>query len=316
MAKLLTTDEFIRRAKEVHGDKYSYNQTEYKRQRNKVVITCPEHGDFKQLARKHLEGQGCPMCAIENKSKKQLSSTESFIEKAKAVHGDCYDYSLVNYIGAKKNVKIICPKHGPFLKSPHHHLQGQGCPKCSAEQELKRKTKTIDQFIKEARKVHANKYDYSDVDYKAGSIPVAIICREHGMFWQRPDEHLRGKGCPACSESKLEKEVRKMLEESCINFETEKTFSWLINNETNAHLFLDFYLADKNLAIECQGEQHFKPVDFFGGKETLKKQKKLDKLKNTLCKKNGIKVIYFSSKEFEKIGIITDIKELLKQIEN
>lgn len=149
-------------------------------------------------------------------------------------------------------------------------------------------------FIECANKTHNNKYNYSKVEYVNNKTKVCIICPEHGEFWQAPHSHLKGKGCPICSESKLEKKVRNFLIENKIKFETEKTFEWLKNE---GQLRLDFYLPDYNIAIECQGIQHFKPIDFAGkgiewAKKILKENKKRDLIKKKLCEEHDIKIIY------------------------
>ena len=121
----LTTEEFIKRAKLVHGDKYDYSLVDYKKTTEKVKIICSVHGIFEQTPKAHLNKRGCPMCS---RNKKETNS--SFIEKAKLVHGDKYDYSLVNYVNNKTKVKIICSVHGVFEQIPNAHLNDQGCPKC------------------------------------------------------------------------------------------------------------------------------------------------------------------------------------------
>ena len=127
MAKL-TTEEFIKKAREVHGDKYDYSKVEYVNSKEKVTIICPKHGEFPQTPQKHLLGQGCPKCG--NKPK---LTTEEFIRKAREVHGDKYDYSKVEYVNATTPVVIICPKHGEFLQNPYNHTDGRGCKKCATE---------------------------------------------------------------------------------------------------------------------------------------------------------------------------------------
>jgi len=120
-------------------------------------------------------------------------TTEDFITKAKEVHGDKFDYSLVTYIGAHTKVKIICPIHGEFTQPPNDHLKGFGCCKCS------RKCKhTLNTFIEKANEVHNGRYDYSLVGYKNNKTNVKIICKTHGVFTKRPDTHLQGYGCPQC----------------------------------------------------------------------------------------------------------------------
>lgn len=126
--KRLTTEDFIKKAKAIHGDKYDYSKTVYVNQKTDVIITCPLHGDFKQRPNNHYMGAGCPVCSGNKKP-----DTDSFIEKAKAIHGDKYDYSRVVYKNNKTPVEIICPIHGVFKQTPDKHLSGQGCPMCAGE---------------------------------------------------------------------------------------------------------------------------------------------------------------------------------------
>jgi len=122
---VVTSAMFLDRAKEAHGDTYDYSKVEYKNTSIKVKIICPEHGIFHQSPEKHVRGQGCPKCSGFLKK-----TTESFIEKAKSIHGDRFDYSLVQYVGAKMKVTIICPKHGPFEQTPDAHYNSKGCKSC------------------------------------------------------------------------------------------------------------------------------------------------------------------------------------------
>lgn len=138
-----------------------------------------------KLKQKH----GCPVCAGNTKK-----NTEEFIKEARAIHSDKYDYSLVEYVNTHKKVKIICPVHGVFEQVPKHHLKGIGCAKCTGKARL-----TTEEFIKEAKKVHGDKYDYSKVIYRGKHKDVCIICPEHGEFWQNARNHLRNQGCPQCA---------------------------------------------------------------------------------------------------------------------
>lgn len=127
-----TQADIIRRAKEVHGDKYDYSKVVYKGIHKKIIINCPKHGDFLQTPNTHLQGHGCPECGNEEWLDKVTSTTEDFIERARDMHGNEYDYSLVDYVNQTTKVKIICKKHGVFEQTPHNHLHWQGCPKCSS----------------------------------------------------------------------------------------------------------------------------------------------------------------------------------------
>ena len=286
---------FIQKAKEIHGDKYDYSKVEYINNHTKVCIICPEHGEFWQKPIHHTQGKGCPYCG----GTKKLT-TKEFVEKAKQIHGDRYDYSKVDYISAETKVCIICPEHGEFWQTPHAHLAGQNCPKCCGNIKL-----STEEFIKRANEIHKEKYDYSKVDYLGADTKVCIICPEHGEFWQTPHNHISGKqGCPECNTSKNSKIVQKIetiLKEFNIQYIKEKTFDWLKNK---SHMYLDFFLPDYNVGIECHGLQHFEPVEYFGGKIEYDRRYEMDKLKYKLCSEHNIKIYYFTdidSEYFEKL---------------
>ncbi len=276
-----TTDEFISNAIAVHGNKYDYSKVVYNGNKNKVTIVCPIHGEFKTSPQSHLKGSGCPVC-----SGNQKITRDKFIEKSIKNHVIKYDYSKVNFKNPMEKVTIVCPIHGEFQQGASYHMHGGNCPRCVGGKKL-----TREDFIDKAKIVHKNKYDYSKVKYFNYSTKVCIICPEHGEFWQTPNNHLFGAGCPTCPESKLEGEMRIFLKNHKIKFEQEKTFEWLKNKR---HLFLDFFLPDYNVAIECQGGQHFNPIELFGGNDFYSLTLERDKKKNDLCNKRGIKIIYFS----------------------
>ena len=135
---------------------------------------------------------------------------------------------------------------------------------------------------------------------------VCIICPIHGEFWQKPNYHLSGYGCKQCNESHLEKEINDFLIENNIIFEREKRFKWLGLQS------LDFYLPEYNIAIECQGIQHFEPIDFFGGIKEFEKTIKRDINKKQLCNKNNIKLIYYTN--IENKNIITNKFDILNML--
>ena len=200
--KHVTTEDFIRKSREVHGDKYDYSKVEYKSNHTKVCIICPEHGEFWQDPSNHLNGQGCPKCWNEKRKSINASNTDEFINKAKRIHGNKYDYSKVEYKNNRTKVCIICQKHGEFWQTPNMHLYGQGCPECGKEKRGSANISNTNEFIDKARIVHDEKYDYSKVDYKNNHTKVCIICPEHGEFWQIPSTHLQGCGCPECGKEK------------------------------------------------------------------------------------------------------------------
>lgn len=298
-------EDFIKDAEKHHGKTYIYDKVDYIDANTEVCIICPIHGEFWQTPSNHTHKthpRGCPKC-----NGGLILTLSEFIERAIKVHGKKYDYSEVVYKGYSKKIRVICPIHGVFIQTVSNHLRGYGCPKCSHRNTLY----TIDEFIEMARKIHGGKYDYSKVVYLGNKIKICIICPIHGEFWQTPSSHLKGCGCPSCNESKLERNIAKLLSENDISFERQKRFEWLGKQS------LDFYLPKYNIAIECQGEQHFKPIDFANkGEEWALKEleiiKELDERKKNLCYDNNLRLIYFSI--LEKNGMFTNELKLIEEI--
>ena len=290
---------YISIAKIRHNNKYDYSKTKFSKITEKCTIICPIHGEFEQEFRAHLSGQGCRKCAGTNKM-----TTEEFISKAKEVHGNKYDYSKVNYTGNNKTeVCIICREHGEFWQKPNVHLLGYGCDKCS-----KKHKHTTEEFIKLAKKVHGNKYDYHKVEYTNNSTKVCIICPEHGEFWMKPNSHLNGQGCPICKYSRLEDNLYDYLFSKYEIIRRYRT-NWLGRQE------LDFYIPSKKIAIECQGIQHFEPINFWGGSKKLEYIKKLDEDKKNKCLKEGIELIYYTRYNIDGLNYIGKIFNNIDEIE-
>lgn len=281
--KKMSKEDFINRSVEKHGERYDYSEVIYKNSHTPVRMKCNECGNwFEQKPYKHLSGQGCPVC-----NGKFRKTKEQFISEAKKVHGDDYDYSFVDYVNTETYVDIKCNKCGTIFKQlPYAHLQGKGCARCNGGRK-----KTIEEFIEDAIKIHGDKYDYSKVVYANNKTKVCIICPSHGEFWQTPNDHLDGCGCPICNESRLEHSVRIKLTERNIDYIQQYSTDWLGRQS------LDFYLPDYNIAIECQGIQHFKPVKHFGGEERFETTKQLDERKRLLCEENNVKMVYLKSNE-------------------
>ena len=203
----MNTLKFIEKAKKIHGDKYDYSNVKYEAYRTKVCIICPKHGEFWQTPAQHLGGKNCRACAAEEAWNGKKMSLETFLKKAKEVHGDKYDYSKVEYKDILTKVCIICPKHGEFWQTPKGHLARNGCIKCSYEHRSMQKRLNKEKFIEKARNVHGDKYDYSKVEYINSRTKVCIICPIHGEFWQTPSGHL-SYGCKKCYDDKRGKSKR------------------------------------------------------------------------------------------------------------
>ena len=237
------------------------------------------------------QGAGCKKCYYRRSAEKRRKEESSFIEQSKEKHGNKYDYSKVKYVNNKTPVILICPKHGEFPVRPDKHLnRGDGCPECAKIQNgLKRRLRQ-EEFVRRSSEIHNNTYDYSKSVYNGWDKPVTIICPKHGEFVQNAGSHLSGDGCPTCAESHLEKKMASILVKNNVTFIRQKKFAWL------GRMSLDFFLPDLNIAIECQGSQHYSDYYFnkWDKNSTLEKIVERDVKKNRLCSENNVQILYFS----------------------
>lgn len=233
--------------------------------------------------------------------------TLSFIEKAKKIHADRFSYEKSVYVNCNEKITITCKKHGSFEQFPRGHLRGDSCMKCTNDA---KRAGTSD-FVKRAKLVHGNKYKYGKVYYKNAKSKVIIVCVEHGDFEQAAENHLRGKGCPVCRESKGERLVGSLLKSRGLYFETQYTFDDCCSSKKSPLKF-DFYVESLNLLIEFDGEQHFHQIKVFGGYEKFKKQKENDKLKNEYCIENNISLLRIKYNE----NILSAVERVLDNIKN
>lgn len=322
-------NHFINKSNEIHGKgRYDYSDVNYDGMHKKVKIICHkkdeegnEHGPFMQTPNNHLQGNGCPICS--GKTKK---TTSEFIQQAKLKQGEGrYDYSKVNYINNETPVEIICHKkdedgneHGAFMQTPSNHLQGNGCPICGGRRKI-----DTELFIKRAKEVHGeNRYDYSDVNYTTARTKVIITCHkkdaegnEHGPFLQEPMSHLKGNGCPICSESHGEKKIGKLLDENNIRYNKQHQFEYCYSivkssvNKICRKLSFDYYLPDFNTLIEFDGLYHFEK-HFNSRNDSFMLSIVNDREKNSYTKLKGIKLIRISY--LDKNNIVNEIIEGLK----
>jgi len=295
-------ERFISDAIKVHGNKYDYSKVKYINNTTKVCIICPEHGEFWQDPHNHLKGKGCPSCSKSIK-RPQKYTTQTFIAAAKEVHGDKYDYSETTYNGMNKKVKIICPEHGEFRQNPYIHINGTLCPKCAKEINAKSRRLTNIDFLKRAKEIHGDKYDYSKVKYVTAKNKVCIICPKHGEFWQTPDKHLQGNGCPKCTQpfSKNEIEILNYVK-TLIGEEN------VIEHDRNVldGKELDIFIPSLNVAIE------------YNGLYWHNKDKNYHLSKTEKCKERGIGLLQIFEDEYinAKDVVLSKIRHILKKYEN
>ena len=297
-----TKELFIEKAKSVHGNKYDYSKVEYVDSKTKVYIICPKHGEFLQEPSSHLNGCGCPECAVENNSLKTKYTTEEFLQKVKSIHGDKYDYSKVIYNGCDEKVTVVCPKHGEFKIRARNLINGIGCRMCGLEKRAESRLSTTEDFIEKARTIHGSKYDYSKVEYIDAKTKVCIICPEHGEFWQTPNDHLsNAHGCRICGNNLSNKE----------NDIVNTIKSWGVNVEQGNRKLLsgkeiDILLPDYNIGIEYDGLKWHS--------EEFGKDKYYHLSKTDECNKIGIRLIHIFEDEYvlHKEIVLSKLKHILK----
>lgn len=285
-----TTEEFVKQAKKVHKNDLNeiiYDFVEYKGNHKKVKLFCSKHGEFWQTPASHLQGRGCPKCSKQS----YAYTTEEFIEKAMEIHKNDdipTIYDKVNYINGLTEVCLICPVHGEYYQTPRNHLKGCKCPQCGR----RNKPYSTEEFIEIAKQIHSNDLNeqiYDLVDYKNIRTKIKIICSKHGEYEQTPFDHLQGKGCPKCNSSHLESETMEILNNLQLEYTYQFKTDWLKNKNK---LSIDFYIPKLELGLECQGKQHYHPIEKFGGIDYLNEVKNRDIIKNNLCSEHGLKLIY------------------------
>ena len=222
-------------------------------------------------------------------------TTKQWINKAKEIHGDKYNYSITMYSTAKTKLKIICSKHGEQEMLPHHHIKGYGCGKCGKEQINISNGKQLSQkeFIQRVKILNTN-LSFIKTIYKNKRSSITVTCDIHGDYNTKAEMILKGCGCPKCKSSKGEFTIEKWLLSKDIQYIKEKTFKNLIFKK---HLRFDFYLPEHKMCIEYDGEQHFKPITYWGGIERYEELKLKDDIKNRFCTKNNISLLRISYKE-------------------
>ena len=181
-----------------------------------------------------------------------MLNTDSFIQKARNIHGTKYDYSKVQYEHCQTKVTIICPEHGEFQQAPSTHLIGCGCPQCGKIIAREKAKLTKEEFIKKAIEIHGDKYDYSKVQYEKWDEKVTIICPEHGEFYQTPSAHIhkhRKHGCPLCGKIKSKELAISQGKETLIKF--------LENNHLYEANIDDYVTSITPMTIVCKKHGHF-----------------------------------------------------------
>jgi len=285
-------DNVLSDFKFIHGDKYDYSKSKYNKSTEKICIVCLIHGEFWQTPASHKKGQGCPLCSRE-KSKGSRFKKEEIIEDFNKTHENKYKYNDFNFENLYQKIQIVCPIHGVFIQSIRNHRRGDGCPKCGG-----RFTRTKEEFISIANKIHDFYYDYSKTVYTNAHTDINITCPIHGDFSQSPNNHIRGQGCPRCAtKSKGEDSVRQFLVENGIEFIEQFRYDKCIFKRK---LPFDFKIKNQDILIEYDGIQHYS-LSNWGGEKEFEERKIRDGIKTKFCKDNNIKLIRIPYWEFYSI---------------
>ena len=286
--------DFIKKANEVHNNKYDYSKLEYIGTLHKSIIICPDHGEYEQILSIHLQGHGCKECY--NDTRPSLDCSKNGILNINTtVYNNQYEYlDLIDKVYNKdEKIKIKCPIHGIFYMSVLRHIHGKGCPHCHALVSGSNRTVFCQEdFIKKSKELHDNKYDYSLVEYKGINKKVKILCYKHGEFEQTPNKHINGGICPKCkpiSKYKGEKIIGHYLIKNDIKYTQDKTYADCKGDENC--LRFDFHLTDLNVLIEYNGIQHYEMVNFKTNISDFDRQQRYDSIKKEYCFKTNIRLI-------------------------
>jgi very-short-patch-repair endonuclease len=281
----LTRDDFISKAKEIHGEKYNYSKVEYINNSTKVDIICNGCGSVISLTPSHhFRGQGCRQCSMKRFSDKMRFTTEDFISRSNEIHGDKYDYSKVEYINKETKVTIICPVHGEFEQKPANHWR-YGCNQCGYDKSGMKQKHSYDDIINRAKEIHGERYSYIIKENPKYKDKVTVVCPVHGEFEQKIGNHIyKGYGCPKCAAHISRQEI-----------ELQEWVSQYVDIITNTRsvippLELDIVIPSHNIAIEYNG--------IYWHSEQRGKDKKYHLNKYLRCKESGYRLIQIWENEW------------------
>ena len=298
----MTTEKYIQKEREVHGDKYDLSKAVYINANTKMCFICPEHGEFWQLPFAHLKGQGCPKCAG------RALSQDDIIKKFLDVQGETYIYDKVIFKGMSIPVTITCRIHGDFEQTPKKHLEGHGCPICGNIKKNADRKITFEKFAERANVIHNSKYIYIDEnEINNMHDKITAICHRHGKFQQIIADHLNGHGCPKCgyNTSKAEDEIISFIRD-----ELHITDIIQRSKKIISPFEIDIYLPYYKVGIEYNG--------VIWHSEKFGKDKYYHLKKTEECQKKGIKLIQIFEDEYNehKEIVFEKIRHLLGKDNN
>lgn len=293
----LTKKEFIQRSIEVQNKVYDYSNVIFIDTKTPVEVICKDHGKFYPIPSNHMNGSGCPKCAIIDRRLNQMIKFEEFLLRSKNKYGDEYEYIKPDNFNYKLPIKAVCKKHGPFILNPERHLtRNSRCPECTNEEN----NVSISEFIKRSNIIFNNKYDYSLVSFTNLKEKVKIVCKEHGIFIKNATHHLHNKkGCPECSRIKrLSINISQFIEisNSLFNNKYDYTNSKFINKKTKLEIICPLH-----------GSFNKRPIEHLNGSgcPVCRESKGEIKVREVL---NSFKIRYISQKIFDDCKYKNNLK--------
>lgn len=295
------TNDFITELVQKYvGQEINYENINYISAITPIELVCGRHGAFYATPHDLLNKDrvvACPTCSLERKAEEKVKKyADSFRDRLLSKHGGKI-ILLGSYNGAREKTRFMCMDCGNvFEDTPNKQLSPNrgGCGECNKRASIDNQRLTLEEIQLRSEEVFGpGKFTYKN--YTISSENVEITCTScRNTFHRLLSNHFKSNGCPFCGEKyHLEKTISEFLNRNSLLFLREMSFDWLINSNKNK-LRLDFYLPEYRVGIECQGIQHFQPIDIFGGAERFVNTTKNDQTKFDLCSKNGIKLLYFS----------------------
>lgn len=260
---------------------------EYVNNSAKVEIMCDKGHKYMVTPHNFKKGSRCPICSGKC-SKTAKKDFYSLVESE--------NYKLIGeYVNARTKIEIQCDKQHKYFVTPNNFKIGFRCPICSGQHSETAKLEFIKQVEDEGYKLIG--------EYANSSTKIELECSKHHRYFVQPYSFKKGHRCPHCNTiSHGEELTRKILEEYRLGFEQQKKFDGLVG-VNGGKLSYDFFV-ERYLLIEIQGEQHYKPLDLFGGEERFKQQQEHDRLKREFAINNGYKLLeipYFSPRDLNNL---------------